>query len=54
MPEQLHLKVKGPRTLIESFLESLKLTYVVVPTSAIKTPPGEEPHIYLTVVEVPQ
>ena len=54
MANQLSLKVKGPEALINRFIESLKEQYLVIPTSQIKHPLGEDPFIYITIVETPQ
>lgn len=51
MVQQLSLKVKGPEALISRFIKSLEEKYLVIPTSQIKHPLGEDPFIYVTIVE---
>ncbi len=51
MPKQIQLKVKGSKPFLERFIESLREHYLVILTSPIRHPPGEDPFIYITVVE---
>ena len=51
MDYQLKLKIKGPLPFLEDFLAELKQKYIVVPTSEIRTLPGEDPFIFVTILE---
>jgi Tfp pilus assembly protein PilZ len=54
MAQQLSLKVKGSEALINRFIKALEEKYLVIPTSQVKHPLGEDPFIYITVVETPR
>lgn len=53
MPKQLQLKIRGPKGEILDFIENLKKSYVILPTSGIiDHPEDDNVHIFVTIVEV--